>query len=91
MFQAVSLSAGTLLSLTMSRPESAAPIRQAAAIIPQHTVVWAPDHDAAYLYRFPVFGQDHQAVPGIMVDDLPNLCGEGTRSRTRWYLDKTAG
>ncbi len=83
LFQAGALSAGTLLPLlTTAPPGNAETIRQAAATIPVHTVVWAPDHDAAYLYRFPVFGQDHQAVPGLMVDGLPTLWREAGSYQT---------
>ena len=82
LFQTAALSTGTLLPLTKPWAANADRIRQAAATIPLRTVVWAPDHDAAYLYRFPVFGQDHQAVPGMMVDGLPTLWREAGSYRT---------
>ncbi len=82
LFQTAALSTGTLLPLTVPWAGNADRIRQAAATIPLRTVVWAPDHDAAYLYRFPVFGQDHQAVPGLLVDGLPTLWHEAGSYQT---------
>ena len=81
-FQAAALSVGVIPLLSTPSPAEAGPIRVATASIPLHTVVWAPDHDAAYLYRFPVFGQDHQAVPGLMVDGLPALWREAGTHQT---------
>lgn len=60
----------------------AAAIRQAEATIPTRTVVWAPDRAGAYLYRFPVFGQDAPALPGLLMDSLPTLWREAGTHRT---------
>ncbi len=80
--QASVLSAGIIPLLASPQPGSAAAIRQAVSTIPLNTVAWAPDHVGAYLYRFPVFGQDHQAVPGLFLDGLPTLWREARTLRT---------